>query len=61
MNEILRYIEQKLSDSAYVSLIDDGPAHRLYQQFGFVLTAPASVGMAFKRNTLIASVELNIL
>ncbi|MCF7750005.1 GNAT family N-acetyltransferase [Bacillus subtilis subsp. subtilis] len=31
---------------AYVSLIADGQAHRLYAQFGFVETAPASVGMA---------------
>uniref|UniRef100_A0A7C1SXE5 N-acetyltransferase n=1 Tax=Agrobacterium albertimagni TaxID=147266 RepID=A0A7C1SXE5_9HYPH len=33
--------------SAYVSLIADGEAHRLYAQFGFALTAPKSVGMAF--------------
>lgn len=32
---------------AYVSLIADGDAHRLYAQFGFNLTAPRSVGMAF--------------
>ena len=32
--------------SAYVSLIADGEAHRLYAQYGFALTAPASVGMA---------------
>lgn len=31
---------------AYVSLIADGDAHRLYAQFGFALTAPRSVGMA---------------
>ena len=31
---------------AYVSLIADGEAKRLYAQFGFVETAPASVGMA---------------
>jgi GNAT superfamily N-acetyltransferase len=31
---------------AYVSLIADGQAHRLYAQFGFALTAPRSVGMA---------------
>lgn len=31
---------------AYVSLIADGEAHRLYAQFGFALTAPRSVGMA---------------
>ena len=31
---------------AYVSLIADGEAHRLYEQFGFRPTAPASIGMA---------------
>jgi ribosomal protein S18 acetylase RimI-like enzyme len=31
---------------AYVSLIADGPAHSLYSQYGFVMTAPQSVGMA---------------
>lgn len=31
---------------AYVSLIADGQAHRLYAQFGFSETAPRSVGMA---------------
>lgn len=32
---------------AYVSLMADGEAHRLYAQYGFELTAPRSVGMAF--------------
>lgn len=32
---------------AYVSLMADGEAHRLYAQYGFVLTAPKSAGMAF--------------
>ncbi|MNK29307.1 Acetyltransferase (GNAT) family protein [compost metagenome] len=31
---------------AYVSLIADGQANRLYAQFGFQETAPRSVGMA---------------
>jgi len=31
---------------AYVSLIADGQANRLYAQFGFAETAPRSVGMA---------------
>lgn len=33
---------------AYVSLIADGEAHRLYAQFGFAPTAPASIGMALR-------------
>lgn len=35
-----------LPKSAYVSLIADVPANRLYAQFGFEETAPRSVGMA---------------
>ncbi len=31
---------------AYVSLIADGEAHRLYAQYGFAPTGPASIGMA---------------
>lgn len=32
---------------AYVSLIADGEANRLYAQYGFEPTAPKSIGMAF--------------
>ena len=49
MAEIRKYIEAHVPESAYVSLIADGKAQDLYTQFGFVHTAPASVGMAFKR------------
>ncbi len=31
---------------AYVSLIADGAGHRLYAHYGFIPTAPASIGMA---------------
>lgn len=37
-----------LPKTAYVSLIADVPAHRLYAQFGFDETAPRSVGMAHR-------------
>jgi GNAT superfamily N-acetyltransferase len=50
MEEIMRYIEANVPESGYVSLIADGEAHKLYARFGFVLTAPASVGMVFKRS-----------
>ncbi|RCH69073.1 N-acetyltransferase [Streptomyces sp. SDr-06] len=39
-------LERRAPATAYVSLIADGEAHRLYRQFGFTETAPASVGMA---------------
>lgn len=49
MAEIVKYIEANVPVSGYVSLIADGKAQDLYAQFGFVHTAPHSVGMAFKR------------
>ena len=49
MTEIQAYIQREVPASAYVSLLADGAAYRLYQQFGFTLTAPASVGMALRR------------
>jgi GNAT superfamily N-acetyltransferase len=49
MGEIAGYIEREVPESGYVSLLADGNAYQLYQQFGFVLTAPASVGMGLKK------------
>lgn len=49
MAEISDYIAREVPESAYVSLIADGEAYRLYEQFGFSLTAPASQGMALKK------------
>lgn len=49
MGEIMKYIETNVPESGYVSLIADGEAHRLYAQFGFVHTAPSSVGMVLER------------
>ena len=46
MTAIAEHITEKLDPSAYVSLIADGPAKHLYARFGFVETAPVSVGMA---------------
>jgi len=48
MAALMDHIESKLPKTAYVSLIADVPANRLYQQFGFTETAPCSVGMAKK-------------
>lgn len=44
VRSIVAFLET-LPDGAYVSLIADGEAHRLYGQFGFELTAPKSIGM----------------
>lgn len=56
MREIAGYIEREVPESGYVSLLADGEAYRLYQQYGFSLTAPASVGMA-RRKTAPASTD----
>lgn len=50
MTEIRRYLDANVPESGYVSLIADDKAQDLYAQFGFVHTAPHSVGMALKRN-----------
>jgi GNAT superfamily N-acetyltransferase len=55
MGEIASFIEREVPESGYVSLLADGKAYRLYQQFGFVLTAPASVGMELKKAGAISS------
>ena len=47
VGKIVEHVKQTAPVGGYVSLMADGEAHRLYAQFGFVLTAPASVGMAF--------------
>ncbi|WP_426139553.1 GNAT family N-acetyltransferase [Pseudomonas sp. DWP3-1-2] len=49
MAEIMKYIEANVPESGYVSLIADGQAQDLYAQFGFVHTAPRSVGMAYRK------------
>ena len=46
MTELMRQLRLLAPAEAYVSLIADGEAHRLYAQFGFEPTAPASIGMA---------------
>lgn len=45
MAALTDFIETELPASVYVSLIADLPADRLYAQFGFRETAPASIGM----------------
>ncbi|MFI7386402.1 GNAT family N-acetyltransferase [Streptomyces sp. NPDC049813] len=45
MAELVRELESRAPEGAYVSLIADGDARFLYEKFGFRETAPASVGM----------------
>lgn len=45
MAKITSYLDEEAPKGAYVSLIADVPADRLYQKFGFDYTYPKSVGM----------------
>lgn len=49
MAEIAAWLRDNVPESGYVSLLADVPADGLYTQFGFVHTAPRTVGMAWKR------------
>ena len=46
---LMKYIHDEINPQAYVNLIADRPADKLYEQFGFVETAPESLGMYLKR------------
>lgn len=46
MSALTDYIANSLPASAYVSLIADVPANKLYEKFGFKETAPRSLAMA---------------
>lgn len=49
MAEIAAWLQANVPEGGYVSLLADVPADALYAQFGFVPTAPATLGMAWKR------------
>ena len=43
---LMETLKRQAPAEAHVSLMADGKAHKLYEQFGFKATAPASIGMA---------------
>ena len=43
---LMQELQRIAPSEAYVSLIADGKANRLYRQYGFEPTAPTSIGMA---------------
>ena len=45
MSRIVAYLKRNVPAGLFVNLLADGEAHRLYAQFGFRPTAPASIGM----------------
>ncbi|MBQ4854447.1 GNAT family N-acetyltransferase [Rhodanobacter sp. B2A1Ga4] len=52
MQEIMGYLDANVPPGGYVSLIADGKAQELYARFGFVPTAPAGVGMAYRAGSV---------
>ncbi len=46
MGALMDHLKEHAPKSAYVSLMADVPADKLYTQFGFKPTAPRSIGMA---------------
>ncbi|CAC95604.1 GNAT family N-acetyltransferase [Listeria innocua] len=48
MTHIKNYIDSNLDKTACVTLLADVPADRLYKQFGFRESAPASIGMIYQ-------------
>ncbi|MCV6576763.1 MAG: GNAT family N-acetyltransferase [Cohaesibacter sp.] len=48
MKTLMAFIDKELPSSAYISLIADVPANKLYEKFGFLETAPRSIGMAYR-------------
>ena len=46
MEAVMSYLNESAPNSAYVSLIADNHAPKLYTKFGFKATAPASIGMS---------------
>ena len=44
---LVDHLRQTAPSGAYITLIADGEAHRLYSLYGFEPTAPKSIGMSF--------------
>lgn len=49
MQDVISFIENKLPESCYISLLADGDASRLYEKYGFEYTFPKSKGMFIKK------------
>ncbi len=46
MSSLMNWAKRELPETAFLSLLADVPANKLYEQFGFTETAPASLGMS---------------
>lgn len=45
MTQLMAFLQEHAPATAQVSLLADVPANRLYEKFGFVETAPLTIGM----------------
>lgn len=48
MLALVEYLKENVPSTAYVSLLADVPANRLYEKFGFNETVPETIGMAMR-------------
>lgn len=48
MSELMNWITENLPAGAYVNLLADVPANKLYEKYGFKETAPKTIGMAMR-------------
>ena len=49
MEHLMLFVNESINQQAYVNLIADIPADKLYEKFGFVKTEPNGIGMYLKR------------
>ncbi|MEP2703731.1 MAG: GNAT family N-acetyltransferase [Roseibium sp.] len=49
MRELSDFVARSVPDTAFVNLLADVPANKLYEKYGFRETAPETIGMAFKK------------
>ncbi len=47
VKNLIDFVKEELPESCYISLIADGEARNLYEQYGFRDTLPESTGMFF--------------
>jgi ribosomal protein S18 acetylase RimI-like enzyme len=50
MTELMMYISKNVPDTAYISLIADGAASKLYESFGFKDVMPKAKGMFYRKS-----------
>ena len=49
MEHLMLFVNESINQQAYVNLIADIPADKLYEKFGFIKTGPKGIGMYLKR------------